>query len=156
MWLFKVINMKRIPLTQNKFALVDDEDYDWLMTWKWCANNMGGHTYYAQTSLPRSEGHGVLLMHRLLLVYPSNGLMVDHINHNGLDNQKSNLRIVTRRQNAENRRNHGSSKYPGVSWNETRKLWQSSLQYDRRSKTLGCFPTEIEAAIARQNFVVNL
>lgn len=148
--------MKLIPLTQGKSAMVDDEDYDWLMTWKWYANSMGTKTHYAVSSLPRSEGHGIFLMHRLLLVYPSNGLMVDHINHNGLDNQKSNLRIVTRRQNAENRRRSHSSKYPGVCWEKRAKKWMSSAQCNGRNITIGRFHTEIEAAIARQNFVVNL
>jgi len=153
MWLFKVINMKRIPLTQGKFALVDDEDYDWLMTWKWYANRMGSKsTHYAASR----TGGKIIHMHRLLFLYPSNNLIVDHIDHNGLNNQKHNLRVVTQRQNLENRRNPGTSKYPGVCWDAWAKKWKSSAYYKNKGIHLGNFDTEIEAAIARQNFVAGL
>lgn len=102
--------MKEIPLTQGKVTLVDDEDYEYLIQWKWYALKNKA-TVYAVRTVRR----GVLLyMHREIMK-PLGNDVVDHINFNGLDNQKHNLRTCTSYQNCLNRKPHGASKYLGVS-----------------------------------------
>ena len=129
--------MRLIPLTQGKFALCDGEDYDWLMTWKWCAHK-GGKTFYAINNT-----HGPLLMHRLLMIHPK-GMDIDHDDHDGLDNRKHNLIVCTHRQNASNRREPGSSQYTGVSWDKQRGKWKSQIWINDKKKHLGLFPLDKE------------
>ena len=144
--------MKRIPLTQNKFALVDDENYDWLMTWKWCLQVHHNHMY-AITSNSRTHGGGTIKMHRLIMVHPMN-LIIDHINHNGLDNRKVNLRTVSNRTNLSNRINPGRSKYIGVHFD--RSKWRSQLQVSGKRIHLGRYDSEIEAMEAYQAYLQRL
>ena len=87
-------------------------------------------------------------MHREITAAP-NGLMVDHINHNGLDNRRANLRFATATQNGWNSRrgaNLGSSKYKGVSWDKKAKKWCAILYYKGGRKHLGYFKSEKTAA----------
>jgi len=101
---------KLIPLTQGKFAIVDAEDYDWLNKHKWCACKVK-QTYYA-----KRKGKGKLVcMHRQITSAPPH-LLVDHINRNGLDNRKKNLRLCTRAENSRNRRSlrNKSSRYKAI------------------------------------------
>ncbi len=88
---------KKIPLTRGKFALVDDADYKWLNKWKWTYHIKG----YAYRQVNNSQESQTILMHRLIL-NPSEGKMVDHINRDGLDNQRHNLREATNSQNLHN------------------------------------------------------
>ncbi len=139
--------MKKIPLTQGKFALVDDEDYDWLMQWKWCAQK-SHHTYYARHFESRSEKTGkrkLLSMHRVILNVPQ-GMDTDHRNHNGLDNRKHNLRACSRRENGYNqlRRTNTKSKYRGV--DSSGKRWRARIRENGKQVHLGCFNTEAIAA----------
>ena len=90
-------------------------------------------------------------MHRQIL-HPPGHLVVDHINHNGLDNRKANLRHATRVQNNRNRliikRKGASSKYKGVSWRKRKKRWHARIHVNGRYKFLGYFKEEINAAKA--------
>ena len=147
--------MKRIKLTQGRFALVDDEDFEWLNTWKWHASK-GSSTYYAITALPYSNGGGHVKMHRMLLMYPRKPLMVDHINHDGLDNRKSNLRTCTNRENMSNLRSSGSSQYTGVSWHKLEKTWCSHITAHGKQRHLGYFKTEHEASLAYKEALTDL
>lgn len=82
---------------------------------------------------------------------PPAHLFVDHINHHGLDNRKANLRAATARQNSYNRihfTRNPSSKYKGVSWNKHKNKWSVWIRYDGKSKFIGFFDNEIEAAKA--------
>lgn len=105
--------MKQIFLNRDEIALVDDEDYERVVEYEWRAhhdNRMG--IWYARRSTDNLE------MHRFLIEPPGNRY-VDHINHNGLDNQKANLRIVTKFQYQANRRKNrtnSSPRYKRVSW----------------------------------------
>jgi hypothetical protein len=76
--------------------------------------------------------------------FPKN-LQVDHINGNTLINLEKNLRKVTRRQNAQNRHDPMSSKYPGVSWHKVRQKWRTSMTINKKSKHLGYRDSEKEA-----------
>lgn len=140
--------MKEIKLTQGQVALVDDEDYEYLNQWKWYAQKSRG-TFYAC----RYTKNEVLIMHRIILNTPFN-MEVDHRDHNGLNNQRHNIRNCTRSQNHMNKDPRGSSKYLGVSWDKSRNKWRAFIQTRQISngkrKTLfnGQYNTEEEAAIA--------
>lgn len=139
--------MKKIPLTKGHFALVDDADFDWLSKWKWQTWNTG-NLFYAV----RYERGSTIRMHRLINATPDN-MFTDHIDGNGLNNQRSNLRTVTHQQNMMNRRGKrgGTSVFKGVfldlSTNQKNK-WRAAIRVDGRNKYLGRFYTEEEAGKA--------
>ena len=135
---------KLIPLTQGKFAIVDAEDYDWLSRYKWHACKSRS-TFYAA----RRKGHTSAAMHRQIM-YPPEGLVVDHIDHNGLNNRKNNLRICTNSQNLLNRRIRPDckSRYKGVIWNAHARKWVAKVGLGGVRHHLGCFEREIDAAKA--------
>jgi len=143
--------MKEIPLTQGKVALVDDEDYDYLMQWKWHAHK---HrlTYYAARSVRQYKGGSqrLLMMHRVIM-QPQGEMQVDHIDHRGLNNQRSNMRICTSHQNKMNMQKHkGNSKYIGVTsfqdGNKHRIIAQ--IRVDGILHFLGDYTNEEDAAHA--------
>lgn len=136
--------MREIPLTQGQVALVDDDNYDFLIQRKWCAHFHGGH-WYAQ----KSEGcNNIVYMHRLIMNTP-NGMDVDHIDHNGLNNQKYNLRNCTRRENCRNRQAKSISGFLGVGvCFKNKKPFKASICINGKNKYLGDFFTPEEAARA--------
>ncbi len=141
--------MKKIPLTQGKFALVDDADFEWLSQWKWCAVK-GRSTYYAMRTAPKSTGN--IKMHREILKVPK-GLQGDHRNGNGLDNRRQNLRICTHAENIWNQKKERNSKgkLKGASFTTTKLLknpWRSQICYNKKKIHLGYFATPEEAARA--------
>ena len=143
--------MKSIQLsTKNKcknygkyFAMVDDEDYEYLMQWNWQVH-ISNRAQYAK----RLDGNKVIMMYREILKCNSTTLIVDHINHNGLDNRKENLRTATRSENAKNRKGSGKSKYLGVSWHWRIKRWFAGCHVNKKRIHLGSYKTEEEAALA--------
>ena len=137
-------DIRYIPLTQGKFAIVDAEDYDWLSRYDWFAMK-SKQTYYAH----RHSNGKILSMHREIMRAPK-GMICDHKNHNGLNNRKSNLRICTIRQNARNRqaRTGCSSGYKGVYWSKRYKKWRARISFECRRIHLGNFFDEIKAALA--------
>jgi hypothetical protein len=87
-------------------------------------------------------------LHRFILDAPS-ALEVDHINGNGLDCRRSNLRLATHKQNLRNQAAHsGTSRYKGVSWNRQRNGWDAQICLNGKNRYLGRFRTEVEAAKA--------
>lgn len=135
---------KLLPLSQDKFAIVDAEDYEWLKKQKWSAGK-SRRTYYATT---RSNGKNVK-MHRQITAAPRH-LVCDHINHNGLDNRKANLRLCTTWQNSLNQRPRrgGTSRYKGVHYYKAGKLFRACITYNSKRIHLGQFKYEIDAAKA--------
>ena len=93
---------RKIPLTKGKFAIVDPEDYERLSKYKWRVN-INRHTYYAQRAIKVKGKWTSVMMHRDIIKVES-GMVVDHINHNGADNRKANLRAATIEQNTWNRK----------------------------------------------------
>jgi len=139
--------MKRIPLTQNQYALVDDEDYDYLMQWKWYANKDRGGCYYGVRNIVRPDGkRGRQLLHRLIMGNPV-GMVVDHANRNTLDDTKGNLRICTTAENSRNKKIQSSNRsgYKGVGWYNPRSVWRARIQYRGKIYSLGYFKCPIEA-----------
>jgi hypothetical protein len=149
--------MRGIALTQGKVALVDDEDYAWLTEWKWCAH-WDGHNWYAIRSRgdPGTRKTISFKMHREILNVPK-GMQTDHINGQGLDNRRSNLRICTQAQNVHNRgklRNNVSG-FKGVCWH-TGGFWTAQIYLNNRRHHLGSFDDPIDAAKAYNEAALRL
>jgi len=139
--------MKEIPLSKGKaFALVDDEDYDELIKYKW-HQKVTKTNNYAKTSIKRADGKRVgYYMHRHLKNNPK-GLQVDHVDHNGLNNQKNNLRVATQRQNnCNNKRKTANKEYRGVFYNEERAGYLACIKVMGRQYSKSYFLTAKEAA----------
>ncbi|RPI95541.1 MAG: hypothetical protein EHM40_03005 [Chloroflexi bacterium] len=140
--------MKMIPLSQGKSAIVDDEDYEGLMRWKWGAHYV---RKYNEWSVVRSEhkltGRKFIYIHRQIMNAPG-GMEVDHKDGNRFNNQKSNLRLCSHQQNMFNRRpQKGSvSIYKGVSWHKGNQKWQARITVSGKPIHLGYYGSEIEAA----------
>lgn len=133
--------MKEIPLTQGYVALVDDEDYERLSMFPWHISSRG----YA---VRNSRGSGKELMHRALMGNPT-GREIDHINRNRLDNQKSNLRLSTHRENCCNQEGRSiTSQYKGVCWVKRCNKWQAQINVNKKTIFLGLFEHDIDAARA--------
>ena len=126
-------------------ALVDDEDREWLSQYKWHTCVAGADCWRAQTK----RGEKAIYMHRLILDAPGD-MEVDHINHNPLDNRRSNIRLCTRSQQNQNRRKVASvsSRYAGVHWDKDNARWRAQIQVRRKIKCLGRFIDEEDAADA--------
>lgn len=141
--------MREILLTQGETAIVDDEDYDRLMVHSWCIIKCSNTIYAKRGCKVRGKSHSVL-MHREIMDAPT-GMEVDHINGNGLDNRKCNLRLATSSQNKRNQRKQRrktSSKYKGVYWHKRDKVWMVRIQAEGKEKYIGSYKTEQEAALA--------
>ena len=148
------IFMKLIPLSKTGkhkgkyFAQVDDEDYEYLNQFNWhvaiCKTVM-----YAVRKTER--GKTIFYMHRIIMNVSNSNIEIDHIDHNGLNNQKRNIRNATVNQNGWNKKSsiHSSSKYIGVSINNRDKNWQAGIKKNGKSFFIGAFKSEYEAAKAR-------
>lgn len=135
--------MKQIPLTQGKSALVDDQDYEELSKYKWFAQRNGYTFYGVRTQRVVGETHTVA-MHREILSTPKD-MQTDHINGNGLDNRRSNLRICTRSQNAMNRRALRGL-YKGMGWDKREGGWRTAIQVKGKLLYLGHYFCLVKAA----------
>lgn len=138
--------MKEIPLTQGKVALIDDGDYPLVSQYKWSAHHWRGK-WYAKAYAKKGRGRALVSMHRLVADAPS-GYVVDHIDGNGLNNTRANLRLATHHENMMSRKpnaTHGRA-YKGVY--AKRGRWFASIKYQGRQRNLGTFDTPEEAARA--------
>lgn len=126
-----------ITLSNGMVALVDPEDFERVNRLKWCSTNKQGNTFYAR--------NGNVKMHRFILGLKKGDSSVDHINRNGLDNRKSNLRFATQRENVWNRgkQKNTTSRFVGVYWDSEKKMWCSRI-----GRTFLC-RTRIEVVAAR-------
>ena len=138
--------MKQLPLNYwNKVALVDDVDFENLSKVKWRVAKRS-ERYYAITG----TGKDSRLLHRIITACPK-GMEVDHIDRNGLNNQRSNLRVVTSSENKMNRgkTKHNTSGYKGVRLNKG--IWVAEISINHKHIYLGSFNTKEEAALAYNN-----
>jgi hypothetical protein len=136
-------SIRFIPLTKGMVATVDAHDYARINRHRWYACKRG-EKYYAR----RQEKRRYIYMHREICRAPA-GMVVDHIDGNGLNNRNSNLRLCTVRQNMWNRRpTGGRSVYKGVCRRVGRKKWAAQISRRGRRYHLGYFDSEIEAAKA--------
>lgn len=148
-----------------KLILNDDEilieyrDLKWFAKYKFYVVQGRGQSKYLKANLP--DKSRTVELHRLIM-NPPKGMEVDHINRNGLDNRRTNLRIVDHQTNQSNlpKKRNSSSKYYGVSKltqktrNEKGFYWQAGICFKNKRKNLGHFKTENEAAIAYDNYII--
>ena len=138
--------MKKIKLTKRKYALVDDENYEWLNQWKWHYDQG-----YARRQFRIDGKVRMIKMHRLILgIVDDKKKLTDHINMNGLDNRKKNLRIVNHSQNQWNRTKYktNTSGYKGIGWSKAAKKWRTKIRVKSKLIHLGYFKSKINAAKA--------
>lgn len=136
-----------IPLTQGRIAVVDLADWPRVAPYTWCTFTADRKWIYAVTGSARCV-NGRQFLHRLLLDAPPE-LQVDHIDHDGLNNRRANLRLVTLHQNLANARPHGaSSPYRGVTWDRYNCQWMARVTVQGQTQYLGRFVHAAEAARA--------
>jgi len=148
--------MKIIPVYSKvhgyKEVFVDDEHYQDLCQFNWYLTKPS-KTFYAV----RYPG---ITMHRTIMNISDSSLDVDHINHNGLDNRKINLRVCTRSENMQNLPVRGSSKFKGVCKHATNSRWVVRIKQKYKSYWCGTFPLtpcgELLAALAYDNKAIEL
>lgn len=170
-------SFRRIKLIGGKYAIVDQEDFHEISRYNWFAQETP-RSYTAVRFMAKGRLMVPVHMHREIFfqkekdfevksqkvkgknneeekrekakVKIKDGYVVDHINRNGLDNRRANLRLATLSQNSMNRcKCKGtSSEYKGVSWNSARKMWACSVQVEKKTVYLGCFEKEQDAARA--------
>ncbi len=142
--------MREIPLTKGFVALVDDNLYDYLMQWKWYAHRAApGLKYYAKRSVWDGCRHKQIHMHRVI-AGSTPGQRTDHIDGDGMNNQRYNLRSCTNAQNMCNRKaqRNNTSGWKGVSWVKKLNKWRAQIESEGKGQMLGHFHDPIEAALA--------
>lgn len=143
-----------IPLTRGQFALIDTSDYDRVSEYKWASLGRG-RLFYASSHERGSNKN--LPMHRLVLNAPK-GMQVDHINCDGLDNRRANLRLCTTSQNCQNQRRQlgSTSGYKGVCWSRQDYCWIAYIKLNSVRRHLGSFDTAEKAAKAYDKAALEL
>ena len=142
--------MKLIPLYQGRSALVDDDDYERLLGFKWIYT--GGYVN-RKPYCPSVNGvrkYRNVSLHREIM-NPPDGMVVDHIDGNVFNNQKTNLRICTHRENIMNQRTQirvKASKYKGVYRDKRRNTWNARIKVNQKTIHIGVFLNEDDAARA--------
>lgn len=141
--------MKNIILNNGMKTMVDDLDFEYLNSFKWKVKLNKNNTYAY-----RSKNGKCIWMHRQILGLSDINLFSDHKDHNGLNNQRDNLRVSTRRQNNCNKKSakNSTSKYLGVSYDSHNKNWRATIFKDYKQTNIGRFKTEENAATAYNIF----
>ncbi len=142
--------MKKIKLNKNKFALVDDADFNYLNQFCWRINTSKDQfCIYAMRRTQKNNKVTRILMHREILNAPAYK-QVDHIDGNTLNNQRNNLRLATMSQNLANqRKTRGISRYKGVSYNKKARKFEAYVTCKGIRHYLGLFISEEDAAKSR-------
>jgi hypothetical protein len=145
--------MKKIPLTQGKFALVDDEDFELINGFNWCAAKKGQGYYAVRSSSVKKKDIGCenrhpIYLHQMVIKIPKDKVL-DHINGNTLDNRKKNLRVCSQLQNKWNSKKPitNTSGFKGVTWDKYKNKWKSQIRSNGRGKHLGNFDDLKKAAV---------
>ena len=134
--------MKEIKLSNGMVTMVDDENYEHLNKFKWHSQK-GRYTYYVIRH--GNKENTTIRMHREIM-NPQKKMEIDHIDHNGLNNQKYNLRICTRSENHMNEDHKGKLK--GSYYERKYGLFKSRITHNGKDIFLGYYKTRIEAAVA--------
>lgn len=162
--------VKKIQLKKGECVLIDEIDYKWAKSYEWESNpnNYAMRRHYFTSPYGRRKkttismhreimGRILVDLHKLQLLRKfknnSHELFVDHIDHDTLNNCRSNLRIVNNRQNQQNRRQNSSSKYPGVYWNKQEGKWRAYIMIKGKQHHLGYYNSENDAFLAYKSKV---
>lgn len=145
--------MKEIQLLgkkgKDKFVLVDDEDYEYLIQWKWYCNNCGyALRYQKRKQMHKTSKYKSIFMHRIIIGVKE-GELTDHRNRDRLDNRRKNLRKANKSTNGMNRPATSTkkyTKYKGIYWRKERGYWEVRIGLKGRVMYLGKYDTEKEAA----------
>lgn len=138
--------MKKIPLSQGKFALVDDEDFEKLNAFKWYARKHR-KTYYAERHGINGSFKRTYLHHAIKM--PEGENQIDHKDGNGLNNQKENLRECSHSQNICNqKRTKNKCGFKGIYFDKRRKYFNARVTINKKTYFVGCFKTPEQAASA--------
>jgi hypothetical protein len=136
--------MKTLPLTQGKIALVDDETFEWLNQYKWSAHKGKGKWYAIRAK--RINGKcNIIYLHRFIM-QPKDNTVIDHIDGDGLNCQKCNMRICSQSQNMQNSDCKHSNKGVGLTTGSIK--FTAQIHIHGKKIHLGCYTTEKEAAVA--------
>jgi hypothetical protein len=148
--------MKKICLSQGHYALVDDEDFDFLNKRKWCISKRK-NTSYAVRYVTKTDGsRHPIFMHRAIMGTPK-GFDTDHKDGNGLNNKRGNLRVCTKSENQRNRISRvGSSLFKGVSIKNQTGRWVSQIRFNGKKMHLGYFSNQFDAARKYNEFASKL
>jgi len=140
------------PKYPNTFAMVDDEDFDFLNQWKWHPKVKRKEIYVA-----RNENKKTILLHGKIMPH-GKGLHVDHRNRNGLDNRKENLRVCTSSENQANaiKPSDAKGRFKGVYFASAKGLYISRITFKGALLQLGAFKNEIDAAMAYNKKAIDL
>lgn len=144
--------MKTLPLSRGLVAIVDDDVHEWASKVKWTALRArdGRRTYVTRRSGPAIARRAHYL-HREIM-QAARGVKIDHVNGDGLDNRRQNLRVATTSQNGMNQRTQirrgKTSRFKGVSWFAQTKKWQAGIRVSGKGRGLGYFVNEDDAARA--------
>ena len=136
--------MIEIPLTQGQVAMIDDEDFDLVIKYTWCAQwSPCTKSFYASTKIRKPDGKRTTLMMHRLIMGAKKGQQVDHIHHLTMDNRKSELRLCTGSQNLCNtvKYSNNTSGYKGVSWHKQRQKWRPDIMLSGKQKFLSLYAT---------------
>lgn len=141
--------MKLIPSTKGQTIKVCDCHYDKVKQWKWSALDQGRlrKSYAAVREQKIGDKYKVILIHRFIMDCPE-GMVVDHINGNQMDNRCNNLRICTRSQNNANQRGakrNSKSGHKGVYWHKAAQKWCAEVVHERKKYYLGVFKNKLDA-----------
>lgn len=137
-----------IPLTKGKKAIIDEQDFEKVNQYKWhLTSSPSSKTFYAKTSTWNKDKkcNTDIKLHRFILDLSDSKLLVDHINHNGLDNRKCNLRVSTTSQNTQNSRQPNKYGYKGIYLNG--KSWVARIKIDGKIVRTYGIESAYEAAI---------
>jgi hypothetical protein len=141
-------NLAYVPLSQGLEAVVDASDA-WLVDDRLWYADIGGETFYAVSNAVKPNGRkGLIFLHRVLFSGLTSQHEIDHIDGNGLNNTRANLRRATHAENSRNRRisRNNKSGFKGV-WPKGKK-WGALIEVNGRKHHLGTYPTPEEAHAA--------
>ena len=153
--------MPSIPLTRGEYAIIDDDVVEEISKLKWQVRDPGidvsNRTLYAVHNYSKDGEKKAIRMHRMIYELKTRenieGLVIDHINHNGLDNRICNLRAINHYQNIANQKRNQQG-YKGVRWNKLNGNWNAYITVDYTRIHLGVFNDEWEAAKAYNNAAI--
>lgn len=143
----------KVQLHGGEMAEISDEDAELVLAHRWSVKRTpkSESLFYAQTNVMTPAGYRPLYMHHLVMGKPPRGMVCDHINGNGIDNRRENLRIISQSHNLINAakfRSGVTSKYKGVSWDKKSRKWAVNISINKKQTYLGIFENEDDAARA--------